>query len=66
MRMRFSGTYSPSVVGGAAIGLMFGAKALRAVETVLGDPLCDIVLGVGGGIARGLAPELVASFCRTK
>ena len=50
-------------VGGMVVGGLFGDVIFRRLETVFGDPLTDVFLGVGGALLGAIIYEIVMA-CR--
>jgi hypothetical protein len=49
-----------------ALGIAFGDKLFTGFEDLLGEPLDDLILALGGGVVGGLAHEIVANLLRRK
>lgn len=54
--------YILTLLAGAAIGFGLGDVAFPELEELIGDPLCDFILGAGGAALAGVGFEVAASF----
>ncbi len=61
MRFRGSPLFTLFVALGAILGAGPGDHVFAELEELLGDPLCDIVLGVGGAVLGGVLHEALAA-----
>jgi hypothetical protein len=52
------------LVGGMAIGLIFGDRVFPELEAMFGDPVTDIFLGAMGALFAVIAYETVAMLLR--
>jgi hypothetical protein len=59
LKSRVPVSYTVYVLGGMFIGLFFGDKAFPQFEAAFGDPVTDIVLGVGGAVFAAVAYEVL-------
>lgn len=60
--LRRRGPYVLTLATGAALGILFGDAALPAIDELIGDPLHDIVMAIGGAALAGIAYEIAASL----
>ena len=63
-RMILTDTYALSIIGGTAIGGLFGDEIFPATEAVLGDPLADIFCAMLGAAAAVLIHEVADEIRR--
>ena len=54
--------YAACVIGGLMVGLSFGDLVFPSLETVIGDPLADLLLGIGGGLCAGMVCEIASEI----
>jgi hypothetical protein len=54
--------YAACVIGGLMVGLLFGDLVFPALETAIGDPLADLLLGIGGGLCAGMGCEIASEI----
>jgi hypothetical protein len=60
VRIRLS--YAVCLVGGAAVGLLFGDTVFPQLEALIGDPLDDIALGLAAALFAAIAWEVVSEL----
>jgi hypothetical protein len=64
LRVRIPLPYTVCLVGGMAIGVIFGDRVFPELEAMFGDPVTDIFLGAMGALFAAIAYETVAMFLR--
>lgn len=53
--------YFVTVLAGGMLGFLYGDVPFPALEELVGDPLCDIVMGFGGATLAAIGYEIVSS-----
>jgi hypothetical protein len=54
--------YAACVIGGLMVGLIFGDPVFPSFEKAIGDPLADLLLGIGGGLYAGMVYEIASEI----
>jgi hypothetical protein len=53
------------LIGGAAIGVIFGDQVFLGLDAMFGDPASEILLRVAAALFAAIAYEAVAMFLRS-
>ena len=60
--IRHRGPYALTLAAGATLGLLFGEMIVPAIDDLVGEPLLDVVMALGGAALAGIAYEIAASL----
>jgi hypothetical protein len=64
LKSRVPVCYTVGLIGGVALGLLFGHMLFKELEVGLRDPLADILLSLFGALSAAALYELVALILR--